>query len=154
MQGSFNRNHHLMDDYCFINKRTLKKLENNPFELFLIHIDLVNDNVYNDDEKRFIKWLKLIKAKDMVEMSKIAKGDKNMEQAVKFMRSFVNDEEVLDIYDKINDVKYYAKEEGLAEGLVKGKRETAKKMLEKGLSIKDISEITGLSLSEINSLKD
>ncbi len=44
-------------------------------------------------------------------MSKIAKEDKNMEQAVKFMRSFVNDEEVLDIYDKINDVKYYAKEE-------------------------------------------
>ena len=162
MQGSFNRNHHLMDDYCFINKRTLKKLENNPLELFLIHIDLVNDNVYNDDEKRFIKWLKLIKAKDMVEMSKIAKGDKNMEQAVKFMRSFVNDEEVLDIYDKINDVKYYAKEEGHAEGLAEGhvkgiaenKKETAKKMLEDGLDINQIAKYTGLSLSEINSFKD
>ena len=85
-----------------------------------------------------------------------------MEQAVKFMRSFVNDEEVLDIYDKINDVKYYAKEEGHAEGLAEGhvkgiaenKKETAKKMLEKGISIQDISEITGLSLSEINSFKD
>ena len=93
-------------------------------------------------------------------MSKIAKGDKNMEQAVKFMRSFVNDEEVLDIYDKINDVKYYAKEEGHAEGLAEGhvkgiaenKKETAKKMLEKGISIQDISEITGLSLSGIQAL--
>ena len=111
-------------------------------------------------------------------MNNIAEGDKNMEQVVKFMKSFVNDEEVLDIYDKINDVKYYAKEEGLAEGHAEGKaeglaqghaeglaeghakgiaenkKETAKKMLEKGISIQDISEITGLSLSEINSFKD
>ena len=89
-------------------------------------------------------------------MSKIAKGDKNMEQAVKFMRSFVNDEEVLDIYDKINDVKYYAKEEGLAEGHAKGiaenKKETAKKMLEDGLDINQIAKYTGLSLSEIQAL--
>ena len=93
-------------------------------------------------------------------MSKIAEEDKNIEQVVKFMKSFVNDEEVLDIYDKINDVKYYAKEEGHAEGLAEGhvkgiaenKKETAKKMLEKGISIQDISEITGLSLSEIQAL--
>ena len=87
-------------------------------------------------------------------MSKIAKGDKNIEQVVKFMRDFVNNEEILDIYDKINDVKYYAKEEGYTEGIAESKKETAKKMLEKGISIQDISEITGLSLSEINSFKD
>ena len=85
-------------------------------------------------------------------MSKIAEEDKNIEQVVKFMKSFVNDEEVLDIYDKINDVKYYAKEEGLDEGIAENKKETAKKMLEKGISIQDISEITGLSLSEIQAL--
>lgn len=148
MQGSFKRKHHLIDDYGLINKITFEELEENPLELYLIHIDLVKNNVYNDDKKRFIKWLKLIGAKDMVEMSNIAEGDKNMEQVVKFMKSFVNDEEVLDIYDKINDVKYYVKEEGMAEG----KKETAKNLLQMGLSKEDISKATGLSLNEINVL--
>ena len=57
-------------------------------------------------------------------MSKIAEEDKNIEQVVKFMRDFVNNEEILDIYDKINDVKYYAKEEGRAEGFAKGYAES------------------------------
>ena len=85
-------------------------------------------------------------------MSNIAEGDKNMEQVVKFMKSFVNDEEVLDIYDKINDVKYYAKEEGLAEGMAEGKKETAKNLLQMGLSKEDISKTAGLSLNAINVL--
>ena len=55
-------------------------------------------------------------------MSKIAEEDKNIEQVVKFMRNFVNNEEILDIYDKINDVKYYEKEEGYTEGIAESKK--------------------------------
>ena len=93
-------------------------------------------------------------------MSKIAKRDKNIEQVVKFMRDFVNDEEILDIYDKINDVKYYAKEEGYTEGfaegyaesLVESKKEIAKKMLQNRYDINKIMEYTGLSINEIKEL--
>ena len=84
----------------------------------------------------------------MLEMSKIAEGDEVMEQTLKFMEDFLNDEEIRDVYDKINDVERYAKEEGQYQEKIK----TAKSMLKKGISILDISEITGLSLSEINAL--
>ena len=85
-------------------------------------------------------------------MSKIAEEDKNIEQVVKFMRNFVNNEEILDIYDKINDVKYYAKEEGYTEGIAERKKETAKKMLQNGYDINQVVKYTGLSLNEIKEL--
>ena len=89
-------------------------------------------------------------------MSKIAEEDKNIEQVVKFMRNFVNNEEILDIYDKINDVKYYAKEEGYAEGYTEGiaesKKEIAKKMLQNRYDINQITKYTGLSINEIKEL--
>ena len=85
-------------------------------------------------------------------MKKISEGDEVMEQTLKFMEDFLNDEEIRDVYDKINDVERYAKEEGLAEGQHQEKIKTAKTMLKKGISILDISEITGLSLPEINAL--
>ena len=44
------------------------------------------------------------------------------------------------------------KAEGLAEGEAKGKLETAKNMLVKGFEISVISEITGLSETELSAL--
>ena len=66
--------------------------------------------------------------------------------------------------DVINQL-YYAKEEGLAEGREKGREEglaegeakksleIAKKMLEMGLSVEQITEATGLSEEEVLKLK-
>ena len=97
-------------------------------------------------------------------MKKISEGDEVMEQTLQFMEDFLNDEEIRDVYDKINDVERYAKEEGIAqgkaEGLAQGRAEgeqqerikTAKNMLRDGLNINNISKYTGLSLSEINAL--
>ena len=58
--------------------------------------------------------------------------------------------------DVINQL-YYAKEEGLAEGKEEGKTEErleiAKKMLEMGLSVEQITEATGLSEEDVLKLK-
>ena len=62
--------------------------------------------------------------------------------------------------DVINQL-YYAKEkgfaegreEGLAEGEAKKSLEIAKKMLEMGLSVEQITEATGLSEEEVLKLK-
>ncbi len=117
----------------------------NDYGLVMIRLDLVKEKVYNDNNERFIKWLKLINTESLEEMRKIAKGDEVMEQALEFMEEFLNDEEIRNVYDKINDVKYYAKKEE--------KVETAKNMLKKGFSLQEISEITNLSIKEINDLK-
>ena len=54
--------------------------------------------------------------------------------------------------DIINQL-YYAKEEGLAEGKTEERLEIAKKMLEMGLSVEQITEATGLSEEEVLKLK-
>ena len=62
--------------------------------------------------------------------------------------------------DVINQL-YYAKEEGLAEGREEGlaegeakkSLEIAKKMLEMGLSVEQITEATGLSEEDVLKLK-
>lgn len=51
-------------------------------------------------------------------------------------------------YNEIED----AKKEGKAEGIKEKTVEIAKNMLKKKMNIKDISEITGLTEEEINSL--
>ena len=50
--------------------------------------------------------------------------------------------------DVINQL-YYAKKKGLAEGREEKSLEIAKKMLEMGLSVEQITEATGLSEEEI-----
>ena len=130
MKGNYNfNNFYLIKDYGLV----------------MIRLDLVKEKVYNDNNERFIKWLKLINTESLEEMRKIAKGDEVMEQALEFMEEFLNDEEIRNVYDKINDVKYYAKKEE--------KVETAKNMLKKGFPLQEISEITNLSIKEINDLK-
>ena len=47
----------------------------------------------------------------------------------------------------------WTKAEGIEKGIEKGKLEDAKKMLDKGYSIADISDITDLSAKEIERLK-
>ena len=54
--------------------------------------------------------------------------------------------------DVINQL-YYAKEKGLAEGKTEERLELAKKMLEMGLSVVQITEATGLSEEDVLKLK-
>ena len=85
----------------------------------------------------------------MEEIKRIGGSDEVMEQAIKYMEEFLKDEEIQDIYDKIADVEYRAKEEGLEQGIIK----TAKNLLKMNLSIEDISAATGLSKEEAEALK-
>ena len=146
MEGNYHLNNfEIVNDYGFVNKINYGKTEDEYLQMYLVRLDKVKSIVYTDNEKRFIKWLRFIKAGDLAEMEKIAKGDKNMEQALKFMKRFVNDEKNLSIFDSIKDRERNAKEEGLIE--------TAKNMLKKGFSIKDISDITNLPVEEIENIK-
>ena len=48
---------------------------------------------------------------------------------------------------------YEAKRDGMKEGIEKNKMETAIKMLQKGIDIETIIEVTGLTKEEINKIK-
>ena len=62
--------------------------------MYLIRLDLVKEKVYNEEEKRFIKWLKIINGKEIEEMREEAKEDEVMERALQFMEEFLADEEI------------------------------------------------------------
>ena len=146
MEGNYHLNNFkIVNDYGFVNKINYGKTEDEYLQMYLVRLDKVKGIVYTDNKKRFIKWLRFIKAGDLAEMEKIAKGDKNMEQALKFMKRFVNDEKNLSIFDSIKDRERNAKEEGLIE--------TAKNMLQDGMSINIIMKYTGLSKEEIENIK-
>ena len=60
------------------------------------------------------------------------------------------------IYDEasaLSAAKRRGIKEGIEKGKAEGKREAASRMLSKGISIEDISEITGLTVKEIRDLK-
>ena len=57
-----------------------------------------------------------------------------------------------DYFNTIDFAKKEGKEEGRAEGILKEKLKNAKKMKEKGCTEEFISDITGLSIEEIENL--
>lgn len=154
MSGNYHlQNVHLVNDYGFVNKVSKGSLEDELLELFLVRLDLVKKNVYNNDETMFEKWVRFIKTNDLEEMENIAKGDQEMEQALKFMKRFVNDEEVQKIYGRMAYERFEGRDEGIEIGREAANREMVKNMLKKGYTVKEIAEITNLSIQEIESLK-
>jgi predicted transposase/invertase (TIGR01784 family) len=92
---------------------------------------------------------------------KIRNASPIFEKAVKKLKiiNFTEQEKVA--YDKFKKQELdelarldYAEQEGIKKGEHKKAMDAAKKMIIKGLSLKDISEFTGLSMEEINSLKN
>ena len=154
MSGNYHlQNVHLVNDYGFVNKVSKGSLEDELLELFLVRLDLVKKNVYNNDETMFEKWVRFIKTNDLEEMENIAKGDQEMEQALKFMKRFVNDEEVQKIYGRMAYERFEGRDEGIEIGREAANREMVKNMLKKGYTVKEIAEITNLSIQEIESLR-
>jgi predicted transposase/invertase (TIGR01784 family) len=98
-------------------------------------------------------WL-LIGEEEKVKMA--SKKNKTIEKVVKDLDEMSSDEnERLEAYKRKLAVWDYnmnimeATKRGKEEGIVEGKAEIAKKLREKGLSTKEIEEITGLTKKEI-----
>ena len=82
----------MLNNYGFVNKFNYGRMKDEYLEMYLIRLDLVKEMVYNKTESRFERWLKFIKAGSVEEMKKIAEGDEVMEQALRYMEKFLNDE--------------------------------------------------------------
>ncbi len=137
-------------------------------KLTYIYLEMPNFNQTEGEIKtRLDKWLYFIKhLEDFQTMPTIFK-DKVFTQAFEKAELAKFGQAELDSYEyslkvfRDNKAVYdYAKQtayddgkmEGAIQGKMEGKMEVAKKMKLKGLSAKDISEMTGLSTGEIESL--
>ncbi len=141
MQGNFRRiNKEIVNSYSFREEITEKVIDEGDIELYLVRYDLVPKR-RTKKEKRFIKWLRMINAKDIEELEKIGKGDKIMENSIRVVKEWLEDSAKHGLERYIDDVKFEATENE--------KINIAKNMLNKNMDIKDIIEITGLSKKQI-----
>ena len=150
-------------------------------EIYYINLKRVRQKYYNKEElTKLEKELLIMTTDNKEELRKISKGCREMESVAKKISKLSKEEEMQGIYLKeeqeafIRDqIRAYAMADGHAEGKAEGKKEGIKEgikegknqgiieskkeiavnMLNKKMDIKTISDITGLSIDEIEKLK-
>lgn len=116
---------------------------------------------YNKDKlNTFEMELALMILDNKKELKKVSEGDDVMDKVNEKICKLSDDEilqgiyvkEEMDSWMKKLDLKY-AKEEGIKEGKKEANMETARKLLKKGMEIKDIIDITGITEKQIEILR-
>ena len=126
-------------------------------KLTFIYLEMPKFNKTIDElETRFDKWLYVFKNLDILDRIPDKLREKIFEKLFETAEIARFNKEQIDSYE--DSLKYYrelknsldtAREEGEIKGELKGKIEIATKALKKGITIKDISELTGLSEIDI-----
>ena len=101
-----------------------------------------------------------MRAKSIEELEKEFKEDDNYMKAVNKIEELLMDPNFAGAYDveerrafDMEDMRLTGKDEGIAEGKKKQQLEIAKKMINKGMDLSSIFELTGLSIEEIKVLE-
>jgi len=167
VNDTFEKSPEMQDEYYhyykIVNvKDTGKQIKGLEF----LFIELPKFKPLNRAEKKLQElWLRFLTEinKTTKEVPRELMKNELTREAVKYMEQAAYTKEQLDeYYNRKIDVMtersalIYAKkegiEEGIKEGIKEGKIEIAKKMLKKGMSIEDISVVTGLSEQQIGEL--
>ena len=126
-------------------------------------LERYRDLYYNGIRNEEVIWLTMLTARSFSELYELASEILDEKELKNLMEASVNmskDEFVIHTwqkekmdalvkYNEIEEATKKGKAEGKAEGIKENKIETAKNMLKKKMSIKDISEITGLTEQDI-----
>ena len=148
-----------------MNKDNLKEYLN-TFTIFHLELDKAWNNEYNVSEEG-IRFLRMLSSRSKILNKYLARDNLFLKKVAKFMEEYSNssdnllyyNQKELDDYikeseleDSYNSGLSKGKSPGLSEGKNLGKQEIAKKLLAKGTSISEVSEITGLTKEKIENL--
>lgn len=154
VKGNYlNKDNSLVRRYVLKNVISNEELEINNLEYVIIYLDQIASPKYNKCKLRFYKWLKFIKEDNMENLKKIAKGDKVMEQSLRYVQEFLSDPEIEAIYGRDNEKKREGIQEGIQEGYQESRNNMAIEMLKDKVNLKTIAKYTKLSLKEIKELQ-
>ena len=143
-------------------EKDTKEIGNEYYKSYHIDLKSVDEIDYNKNEIN--KMLMIFKDCDYEKL----RGDEIMDEALDELERISSDTKIIGLYDKekvekkiLNTRLRGAKEEGLEEGKKEGleegkkegKKDIARKMLKRNMSIEDIKELTGLTLEELEKLK-
>ena len=153
INGNFRKqNEKIINEYDFRQRITNKVIDNGILELYLVRLDLVEKSRYNVYEERFIRWLRIIKAENILELESLVKGDEIMEETLRFVKEWREESAKNGFQRYIEDLKFEAEERGEERGELKRNKEIAKKMLNHNYNMEEIQDITGLSVRQIEKL--
>ena len=113
----------------------------------LHYIELPKFNLNNDKEK-LSSWIKFFKGENM---SNLIKENNIFEEVEKRCQSFIESDPLINAYRKKEWEDYFHKGELLTER-EEEKKSIAKNMKSKNMDVSLISEITGLSIEEVERL--
>lgn len=166
VKGSFLHNSEdVVNKYIILNEKNPKdKILPNLFQIYIIDMDKKGGIMYNISE-RLRDWLEFIKAETIEDMEKAVKGKPILEEALIEMKKFSKNKWLYGFFNRDTLIKSQHEselietekksfEKGISQGLNNRNIEIAKKLLQMGLSISDISEATSLSEEEILKLQE
>ena len=132
----------------------------NKFEIHILELGKVKEEYRKNKENKKAQWLLFLDNPELKEVEEIMERNKEVKEAVIKVRKMSKDEKLqrlADLREKaIMDEKaiYQAGlNNGKEEGRVETMKEVAKKLLKQNMKIENVSEITGLTIEEIEKLK-
>ena len=146
-------------------KHNVKYVDN--LKIIVFNMDYYRKKYYNEKERKFKKdtpkHLLMLDA-NSEELKELCKGDAIMEKFKENVDKLNDNEQVIHFLteeeeEEIIKNSYY--DDGLEAGIAKGEKQgqmeeknnLAKKMISKKMNLEDISDITGLSIKELKTLK-
>ena len=135
-------------EWKIMDKETQKVILTDKFELRIIELPKIKE----EEQEELIDWLFFLENPQSERVKTKMEENEELKEAVEKLRGMSED----DYMQRIADLREKAildynsgMDTALRKGIKKGKLETAKKMLEKGMDIDTIVEVTGLSKDEI-----
>lgn len=143
---------------CYLLKeKNNNKILTDHIQLHYVEIPKFDKN--GDIKNKLKNWILFLKSNKEEDMSKLLKEDTIFEKAIDKYNYFTDNKDLLNEYDRREAYLVYqaslmrgAREDGFEEGRNEEKKSMVKSMKKLGLDIKFISEITGLSVDEIEKL--
>ena len=156
-----------------VEKNHPKTILTNKFEIHILELGKVKGEYRKNKENKKAQWLLFLDNPEMKEVKEIMENNKEVKEAVIKVREMSEDEKLqrlADLREKaimdekaiyqagLNNGEEKGKKLGRAEGEKIGRektmKEVAKKLLKQNMEIENIAEITGLTIEEIEKLKD
>ena len=142
-------------------KEKTEKVLTDLLEIRIINLRRVREAYQEDKENKKNQWVMFLEDPNSKEVKEIMEKNEDVKKAIITVKEMSEDEKMerlAELREKaIRDEKALYNtgiREGKELGIKENKREIAKKMLSKGIKIKEVIELTGLTKEEIEKLKN
>ena len=144
------------EDFVYVSKLIEEKyhlIRSEMIKVIDINLEYLQGKEYKDLEKRLERLMYIFVCGDMKKVEEVCKGDEVMEKVSERLKIFEEEFDALLFYDKEEYVKACSYDQGVEQGIELEKIRITKNLLKKNVDEELISEITGLSMDNIEKIK-